>query len=56
MLIRKFLETEGQRIFYLAVATVIGVIFISLGLKDTGIMFLTAVGTLALNRARGTDK
>jgi hypothetical protein len=54
-MVQKFLEKEGQRVFYLAVATIIGIAFISLGLKEEGIMFLTAVGTLALNRARGSE-
>jgi len=55
-LIKRFLAAEGQRVFYLAVATAIGISFISLGLKEEGVMTLTAVCTLALNRARGTDK
>lgn len=58
-----FIRSDGQRIFYMGVATVFGLGLFYIGrrvgnneLAGSGIGMLIGVGTYALNRARGNAK
>ena len=51
------LKYDKKILFYLAMATILGGVFLlHPDLKETGVVILTGVGTLCLNRARGDYK
>lgn len=48
-----FLKQHGERIFWLAIATILATSFMFVdGMEESGKTFLIAVATLAVNKAR----
>jgi hypothetical protein len=51
--LKGLLEEHGERLTFMALATLFGVAFLKIGLSGAGETILIAVATLALNKARG---
>lgn len=52
--IQLFIHNHGERLFFMGIATAFGIVFHKMGMAEEGKVILIAVGTLALNKARGT--